>query len=216
MDVSSNVKLNLASNAFSSVTSLKTGSAVEKFESYMQDGKIISYNSAKNEYTVAENKHSKFKKVDKINNPQIEKSIAIVIDTLVGSMKDGVSVVDNDEGSKKVTIALNENQVTPLVNAVASMVFIREKKDVNDLKNVIPQLRSDIKVVSVNSTANVDKNNVVTNQTFKIVLSGKDSDSKTHEIAINVNIDLSNINATTPDKADFTGKQVKTIDPKSR
>lgn len=224
IDVSSNVKANLAANAFSSVTSLNAGSTAEKFESYAQDGKNISYNSLKNEYTVMGNKRMKLDKVDKINNPQLEKSIGVVIDTLVGSMKDGVSAVDNGDGTKKVTIRLGENDVTPLVNAVASMAFIganevprhNEKADINNLKNVISQLQSDIKVVSINSDADIDKNDVVMNQTAEVVLSGKDAQGASHEVIINVDMKLSNINDTIPDKADLTGKQVKTITANTR
>lgn len=224
IDLSSNVKINLDSNALSSTTTVNSGSTKETFENFTQDGKNISYNSVKNEYTVFENKHNQLKEVDKVNSPQVEKSLSIIIDTLVGNMKDGVSAVSNEDGTKKVTIALNENQVTPLVNAVASLAFAgrnesakhNDKVSTDNLKNVIPQLQSDIKIVSVNSTADINKGNVITDQVANVVLSGKDAAGNTHEIAINFNMDLSNINATTPDKVDLTGKQVKTITAKDR
>jgi hypothetical protein len=49
------------------------------------------------------------------------------------------------------------------------------------------------------------------NQVAKIVLSGKDASNVIHSITIDAALNLSNINTTTPDTVDLTGKQIKTI-----
>lgn len=217
-EVNSNVKVNTSADAMSNVTTVKAGSTTQSFSSYRQDGKNITKDSSSNVYTVREGKRDNFKELKKVQNPQIEKSMEVIVDTLVGSMKDKVTVENG-----KVTIALNESDVTPLVNAVTSMAFAgmnensnyKGKGDLKDIKSSIPQLQSDIKVVSVNSTADI-ANNVVNNQVAKVVITGKDAQGKSHEIDINVNLDLSNINSTTPDKINLTGKQVKTVADKFR
>lgn len=225
VDMTSNVKINETTNAMSQVTTVKSSNGSETFSTFRQDGKNISKSSSSDVYNVRENNNKNFKKKDKVENPEIQKSMEVVIDTLVGNMKDKVTVTDNGDGTKKSSIVLNENEVTPLVNAVTSMALVRgnneqmhndKKADLANLKNVIPQLQSDIKVKSVEVNGDINKDNTIKDQVAKIVLTGTDAQGKTHEIAVNINLDLSNINSTTPDTVDLTGKQVKTITPQSR
>ena len=80
-----------------------------------------------------------------------------------------------------------------------------------DVKNMLPQLASGIKVESVVVTGDINKNNIITGQVAKIVVTGLDAKGATHEVTINANLNLSDINATTPNTVDLTGKQVKTV-----
>ncbi|MBI6874112.1 hypothetical protein [Clostridium aciditolerans] len=219
IDMSTNAKINLASNGMSQVTTVKSGNGSQTFSTYTQDGKSISKSSNSDVYNVRENKHKNTNKKDKAENPEIAKSVETVVDTLVGNMKNNVSTADNNDGSKKVSINLNENEVTPLVNALASMAMVKNSDepihnnkagDVN-LRNILPQLQSNIKIKSVQVNGDINKNDILDNQVAKIVLTGTDAQGKTHEITIDATLDLSNINSTTPDTVDLTGKQVKTI-----
>lgn len=219
IDMSTNAKINLASNGMSQVTTVKSGNGSQTFSTYTQDGKNISKSSNSDVYNVRENKHKNTNKKDKAENPEIAKSVETVVDTLVGNMKNNVSTADNNDGSKKVSINLNENEVTPLVNALASMAMVKNSDepihnnkagDVN-LRNILPQLQSNIKIKSVQVNGDINKNDILDNQVAKIVLTGTDAQGKTHEITIDATLDLSNINSTTPDTVDLTGKQVKTI-----
>jgi hypothetical protein len=222
--MTSNFKINSSANTRSEVTTVKTSSGSQTFSTYRQDGKNISKDSSSDVYTVMEN-NKNFNKKDKAENPELQKSIEVVIDTLVGNMKDKVTVTDNGDGTKKSSISLNENEVTPLANALTSMALVRssdkqmhndKKAELANLKNVIPQLQSDIKVKSVDVTGDINKDNTIKDEVAKIVITGTDAQGKAHEITVNVNLDLSNINSTTPDTVDLTGKQVKTITPQSR
>ncbi len=219
IDMSTNAKINLASNGMSQVTTVKSGNGSQTFSTYAQDGKNISKSSNSDVYNVRENKHKDINKKDKAENPEIAKSVETVVDTLVGNMKNNVSTADNNDGSKKVSINLNENEVTPLVNALASMAMVKnsdepihnEKAGDVNLRNILPQLQSNIKIKSVQVNGDINKNDILDNQVAKIVLTGTDAQGKTHEITIDATLDLSNINSTTPDTVNLTGKQVKTI-----
>lgn len=222
IDLSENFKQNLNTGNMSSVTTLKSGNNTQTFSTYRQDGKNISKASNSNEYTVVEKKNKNFQKNGKTENPEIAKSMEVVVDTLVGSMKDKVAASDSGNGTKKVTINLGSNDITPLFNALTSMAIIRNndmqqennKADLESLKNVLPQLQNDIKIESIDSTADVNKDNVIADQVANIVISGKDAQGKEHKITIKANLNLSNINSTTPDKIDLTGKQVKVVTSK--
>ena len=219
VDMTSNVKINGAANAMSQVTTVKSSSGSETFSTYKQDGKNISKSSSSDVYNVRDNSKKNLNKKDKVENPEIQNSMEVVIDTLVGNMKDKVTVTNNDDGTKKSSIVLNENEVTPLVNAVTSMALVRDNNEKmhNDkagdlnLEKVIPQLQSDIKVKGVEVNGDINKDDTIKDQVAKIMLTGTDAQGKNHEITVNINLDLSNINSTTPDTVDLTGKQVKTI-----
>ncbi|KLU66083.1 hypothetical protein DEAC_c21220 [Desulfosporosinus acididurans] len=219
--INSNLKRNESSNAMSEVTTFKSANATQTFSSYEQDGKRIIKNSNSDQYLVRDDNHAKA--VKDSQNPVVEKSMGVVIDTLVGSMQNKVTTTDNADGTKTVAINIGESDVTPLVNALTSLAFTaenhrgsyqntgNEKNNMKDFKDLIPQLQNDIKVVSVNSTGNINSNDIITNQTATIVVSGTDAQGTQHQLTFKIDLNLSNINSTTPDNVDLTGKQVKTV-----
>jgi len=219
VDVTSNIKVSSATNAMSQATTVKSSKGSETFTTASQAGKSISKSSTSEIYLVNENNHMNISKKNEKMNPQMIKSVETIMDILAGNMKDGVAVSDNTDGTKKVTIKLSENQIAPLVNAVASIAMAKhndepmnnEKAKNLDLKNMIPQFESGIKVVSVEVTGDINKDNIISNQVAKIALSGVDAKGVTHVVTINADLNLSNINSTKPDTIDLTGKQVKTI-----
>lgn len=221
VDLSSNMKLNLAADAMSSVTSVQLGDETKTFGNYLQEGKSITKDGDSNEYLVRENRHKDLNEISKTGNSTVQKSVEVIIDTLVGSMQNKVVATDN-AGGTKITIDLNENEVTPLVNALTSIAFAQdghknfrdvrnEKADVGDLNERIPQLQGDVKVKAVTATIDVNKDDIITKQVAKIVVSGQDDQGKQHEIALTVDLGLSDINTTTADQVDLTGKNVKNV-----
>jgi hypothetical protein len=223
VNVSSNVKLNQSSNAMSNISTIKSGDTTQTLSNYEQDGKHITKSSANDQYLVREDRHKNTSAMNESQNPVVEKSMEVIVDTLAGNMQGDVTTSDSTDGTKTVAINIGENDVTPLVDALTSLAFTAEnhkgaypsdtndKGNIKDLKDVIPQLQSDIKVVSVNSTGNINKDDILTNQSAEIVISGKDAQGTQHDLKFNIELKLSNINNTTPDKIDLTGKQVKTM-----
>ena len=221
VNLSSNVKLNLNTNEMSSVITTTKGTTTQSSNSYMQDGKSISKDSNSAEYFVRTNNLKDSNKMDKVQNPTVDKSMEVVVDTLVGNMKNNVTTKKETDGTKNIAIKLSDKEVTPLVDALTQIAFIQgtktknisndNKAELGGLKNVLPQLQSEIKVKSVSSTGKISKDNIITNQTAKIVIVGKDAQGKQHEITFNIDLNLSNVNSTTPDKINLTGKQVKEV-----
>ncbi|MGC7870070.1 hypothetical protein ACPUYX_00910 [Desulfosporosinus sp. SYSU MS00001] len=222
-NISSNLKRNESSNAMSEVTTLKSGDVNQTYSSYEQDGKRITKNSNSDQYLERDDSHLNSKAAKDTQNPVVQKSMEVVVDTLVGSMQNKINTTDNADGTKSININIGESDVTPLVNALTSLAFTAEnhrgsyqntsseKTNMKDFKDLIPQLQSDIKVVSVNSTGNINSNDIITNQTATIVVSGTDAQGTQHQLTFKIDLNLSNINSTTPDKVDLTGKQVKTV-----
>jgi hypothetical protein len=222
INLSANAKLDLTTKAMSSTTTITAGGNSESRNSYSYDGKSITKNSNSDQYLVREVKPLGIKRLEVGANSTVEKSMEVVVDALVGNMKDNVTSTENTDGTKTIAINLSENDVTPLFDALTQMAFARvsnvegtndnntDKTSLN-LRNIIPELKSDIKIQSVTSTGNINKEDILTKDTAKIVIAGKDAQGTAHEITLNIDLNLSNINSTTPDKVDLTGKQVKTI-----
>lgn len=220
VNLTESLKRNETTGDISSVATTNISGVAKTIESYRQDGKSIQSTGVANEYTVRDNKDKK--DGEEVANPEMGKGMEVVIDTLVGTMKDNVVVNENSDGTKNVTLNLKNTEITPLVNAVASMALSggknidmhNEKSELGSLKDIAPQLVSDIKVESVDSSAVIDNNNVISKEVAKVVLSGKDADGKEHQIVVDINLNLSKIGSTTPDKLDLTGKQIKTVTDK--
>lgn len=226
-EAKANLKQDQKKNAFSGMKTVTVGDKTLTISSYTQNGQEIRNTSGSNVYTVEKNEFAKFKNHHENMNPQIQKSVGVIVDSLVGNMKDNVTA--NQDGSK-LTIDLNKNQVTPLVNAVASIALTKageihhekdnpdfkdnikeQSADIENFKNLLPQLQSDITIDSVKSNVDIDSNKVITHQDATIVINGTDAQGKTHSLEIDVNLDLSNINKTTPDTINLKGKKVKVI-----
>ncbi|MBU3108043.1 hypothetical protein [Clostridium gasigenes] len=220
VSLTESLKRNETTGDISNVATTNISGVAKTIASYTQDGKDIRSTNVENEYTVRDNKDKK--DGEEIANPQMVKGMEVVIDTLVGTMKDNVVVNDNSDGTKNVTLNLKNTEITPLVNAVASMALSggsdmamhNEKSELGSIKDIAPKLVSDIKVESVDSSAVIDNNNVISKEVAKVVLSGKDADGKEHKIVVDINLNLSKIGSTTPDKLDLAGKQIKTVTEK--
>ncbi|MBX4270955.1 hypothetical protein [Clostridium estertheticum] len=220
VDVSSNIKVNKAANTMSNATTVKSSTGTEDFSTFKQAGKSISKSSTSEVYNVKEeNNRKNLNKKAEVTNPEVAKSMEVVLDTLVGSMKNNVAVTDNEDGTKKVAVNLSQENIVPLVNAITSIALtknndepmLNEKAGNLDVKNMLPQLASGITVKSVVVTGDINKDNIITAQVAKIVVTGLDAKGVAHEVTINAALSLSNINATTPNTVDLTGKQVKTV-----
>jgi len=112
-NVSSNIKVNSTTNAMSQTTTVKSSKGSENFSTFKQAGKSISKSSTSAVYNVKEESNNKnFNKKAEKMNPEVAKSMEVILDTLVGNMKDGVTVTDNADGTKKVTVALNKDQIS--------------------------------------------------------------------------------------------------------
>ena len=90
--MTSNVKVNSATNAMSQATTVKSSTGSETFSTFNQAGKSISKSSTSEVYNVKENNHKNINKETENMNPEVAKSMETVADILVGNMKNNVKV----------------------------------------------------------------------------------------------------------------------------
>lgn len=222
-------KLGINNKAASISATINAGGQKSTVESYQQDGKSIFKSSDSQTYTVKNEdqrkKESQTGSTDKegINATKL-KDGEMLLDALVGNLQNYVTLDNNTDGTKAVSVQLSDSQLPAVVNAAASIIvknaangedrFHGNNGETGIAKNVIqsmPKLTDNIRVDNVSLKAQIDKDNNIVNQVIDITVTGKDANGTDHTITADINMNLSQFNSTTPDKIDLTGKQVNTL-----
>jgi len=154
------------------------------------------------------NQFEKSRDVAVIEDPFAEeefKDIERIIDAVVGNLKDHVIVNENPDGTKELSGSLSEMQIPALVNAVSSYVLKQEFRHGND---GMPQLTQDIAVKSVTGSAVIDQDGALKNVLASATVTGKDNNDQTHEMSLEILLNVKDINSTVVTKPDLTGKDV--------
>lgn len=209
------VKMDRTNNTMSSISTIKTGDKTQSNEMYRQNGQTVMKDSNSDAYNVMtkgiRDSGKTFEKQPATR--EVPAEVQNIVDLLAANFDNNISLDNNADGSKVVTLQLADSQITPLENAVAALIVKNanhENKRSNEVVTNLPQLVDAITVTSVDVKAEIDAQGQLTNQTAIIKVTGKDASGQTHELVVNVDVNLSNINNTTPDTIDLTGKQVNT------
>ena len=219
---------------FSGQTTLNADGQTIKMLNFAKDGQLVTKIDGNNTYFVnKENgkfKNHKGKMMDE-NFAEHQKVGRLVMDSMVGELKNSFITKANQDGSSTISVNLEGNQIPAAVNGVVSLAIkdgglhgknVSTNKgelceilpEAKNIKVNFPELESDISIKSVSLNAKVSADQIITSQTMKFVVSGKDKAGKVHVIEFNSNVGLSNISSTTPDNVDLTGKTVKVIENK--
>lgn len=183
--------------------------------SYSDSNGYINLNSEQNIYHVIE--YSKPQAVTMFRNPFKEKEAGDferIADAVVGNLKDYVVTETKADGSKELSGSLNEAQIPPLVNAVASFGlknqfrgYYAARLDMNNDKTA--KMASDIFVKDVKGKMLVDKSGLMQSILASGTLYGKDEDGKEHNMSFEILAKLYDVNSTIVSKPDLTGKKVE-------
>ncbi|NOV00376.1 hypothetical protein [Paenibacillus planticolens] len=232
LNVKSTIKSSSENRAGSAEVTVNSGTDEQKIHFYNQDGKQIIKTDDSDVYKVLEgnDRGGKFKEREgtaHTPDPQVVSEVENVVDALVGNLKNYVTMDEAAGNVKEIHFKLTGSQISPVINTLGSLVIKHgtlEKNDrplpskndtlgidVTTLKNSLPQLTSDIKMDGVEVNASVDADNHITNQNAQIHISGKDAQGQAHDVVLSVDMTLSSLNSTTPDKVDLTGKQLETV-----
>jgi len=206
-------KMDRVNETMSGISTIKTGDNIQSNEIYRQDGQTILKNSNSDVYNVMEkgNRDKNFHKQPA--NQEIPQEVENIVDLLAANFDNDISLINNSDGSKVVTLQLADSQITPLENAVASLIaknVNHENKHTNAVMTNLPQLVDEISLTSVDLKAEINAQGQLTSQTAVIKINGKDASGQAHELVININVNISSINITVPDTIDLTGKQIET------
>lgn len=216
---------------------LMTNSAVAKYDmvnSRMEDISTTEFAGIKNEsnYTYRDNWMSIYhgyndKDTYYVNEYEKEMKDAVTIrnffededaqyierifDALIGNLKEYVVVGENSDGSKEFSGKLSDAQIPALVNAVTAYVAKQTVFDSHMERSEIgvPNLKSDIFVKEIRGRANVNGDGIIENLFGELIISGSEEGGTKHDLKVELVFKVYNINSTTVEKPDLTGKNVE-------
>lgn len=223
-------KVSLDSKTASGSADVVVGGNQQALSFYKESNQTVLKSAASDVYFVKQENEKKHKIEKKLNETEIPQQVETVIDALVGNLKDFVAVDTKADGSKEISIQLDNAQIPTVVNALAPIAIKEATKDEQDgeknddavqassmpfqedfLKNAAPQLTQDIKIDSVSIKATVNSNNYLSHQEADLTVSGKDDAGATHQVTLHLQANLSGYNSTTPETVDLTGKTIQTL-----
>ncbi len=225
------VKMDSTNRTMSSLSTINAGNKTQTNEVYCQNDQTITKNADSDVYNVMAMKAGKApldRNLDKKTaHEAVAKDVENIVDLLASNFDSNISLDNQADGSKVVSLSLAGSQITPLENAVASLIVKNAAREgergpkagssmgnMNSIISSMPQLIDAISLNSVDMVANIDAQGQITKQTAALKITGNDASGQTHEIVINVDMNLSGIGSTTPDTVDLTGKQVNNIQPR--
>ncbi|SFJ76862.1 hypothetical protein SAMN02799624_05880 [Paenibacillus sp. UNC496MF] len=166
----------------------------------------------------------------------MSKEEEVLLDFMVGDLKNNFSVANHADGSKTITADIEEKDIPLpirlLMDAAESkdrverkhteevpaewerikqLPFFQGLEDIN-LEEQIPELTEDFAIEHVMLQFTVNANNELKSVHGELEVSGKDEAGTAHTVEIEGAGDISGINATTPDMYDPAGKNIEIID----
>lgn len=225
-------------NNFSGNTTINADGKTITVTNYGKDGQMVTKVDGNDTYYInkmdGEFKNEKAQMMDQ-NMAEREKVGNLVMDSLIGDLKNNFVSKANSDGTSTISMNLEGSQIPAVVNGVVSLAvkdgamhegnthMNKAEMDAElnsmfpgakDINVELPKLVQDISVKSASLTAEVSTEKIITAQTMTFVVTGKDEAGKVHEITFIANVDLSDMNKTTPDSVDLTGKTTKVIEQK--
>lgn len=224
--VNSATKMNQANKSMSSLISTIIGNETSTVNIYRQDGQNIIKSSDSEVYQVMPGhpgpKHDNENDAEFKAEEKYAQDIENLVDAVVGNMRSMVVLDKQADGSKNISLQLSGNQIPPVANALASLLVKTATEQNfgkhNELSELgvdpianLPKLVEEISITDVNLKAVVNDKEQIVSQQAIFTITGKDAAANTHTVIVQANMNLSDINQTTPDKVDLTGKQIKTL-----
>lgn len=198
------VKTNLGSKDLSGYFTVSANGQESAVEIYRQDEEVISRMGGTDEYNAAPrvpNKYQAEYNLLKENAAEVEK----VINLLAYKLDNYITVEENEDGSRDVSLQLTANQITQVQNAVVSLLVKSGVAERGNgpiaalIEQNLPALVDNIKLTGINLQARVNADNLIEQQTVNINIAGTDAYGNAHNIAVSMNLDLSDFNNTIPD-----------------
>lgn len=232
LQVDSTVKSGKDNVTSSAEFTLLSGNTEQNVQIFSQDDKKIIKTSGSDVYRIVEMDPEARERLEKYgdgmdqHDPAFTQEVENVIDTLVGNLKNNVTL--KEEGSaKEIGLHLEGSQIPAIVNAVGSLLNRKGGDDHGEdpelqaahdfglnmysIKDSLPKLTDEIKIENVSLDADVNADNLITNQTAEIKVSGKDSQGLAHEVVIKLVVNATDFNNTTPNTVDLTGKKTENV-----
>lgn len=213
--------------AHASVT-VDNGTLQRTMDLFGQEGKLVLKNSEDEIYYTLEKSERMQHHRQGDHPPQFLENVA---DALLGNVKNRVELTEQPDGMKQVSLHLSDSQIHPVVQLIGSHMLqkagehpVPEKRGGmppfqplfgEPVYDKLPKLTEDVRIKSVDVTADITPQQQISNESVRIAFTGKDSAGEVHEITVSMQVGMSDFGVTVPEKADLTGKTVKELERSS-
>ncbi|MDR7076536.1 hypothetical protein J2Y03_001539 [Neobacillus niacini] len=140
------------------------------------------------------------------NTAELKDDLENLIDVMTKNLQQQITVSEKQDGSHLIDLDLTGKEIPLTANALSTLmikhaVMIQDNNETESsdfhIKAKAPELAHDITLKQIKLTAQVNKENYIEQQTVKVVVTGKDQQGTSHELVLNIDLNVSNYNQTT-------------------
>lgn len=205
---------------------------------YLVDKNNLKYYQFTNMNEEMDRKNEYYSREDYSGGHRMGNTAEALMDYFVGDLKSQFELSGNADGSKSITLDLNQNEIPVPLNLMVGLAVENKSNDYNSqfesrmdplkkaqlieklpflenfsgMKNIMPELKEDVKLTGLFTKLNFDADNKIQSIDFKMNISGKDENGTIHEIIFSGSAAINDINSTTIDTFDPAGKNIEIID----
>ncbi|MFC3800238.1 hypothetical protein [Cohnella sp. GCM10012308] len=206
----SDIRLDSARRAVSLNAKAEGDGKAHAADIFVQDGQLIVKTANSDAYKVkALDEEKENAAQEKPHGPP--QAALRLFDALTGNVKELATVETEADGSKRASLHLSGSQIPAVVNALGALAASGLAEH-GDAGAGAPALTDGVKVERIELDADIGPDGLLEDQTVRLVLTGKDDTGLKHELDLALRIDISDIDGTTPDRVDLTGKKVEPLD----
>lgn len=163
--------------------------------------------------------------------PSFTESQEALVDYVMKDVKDDFVLVSNADGSKNISFELTKDEVPVGLNLLASAASSKRLddkdehfensmdqelnideyplfKELSEAKFEHTNIVENMEIDYVNITLDLDENDMLKGFTLALIVSGNDEDGNFHELTINADLEISNVNTASIESLDLDGKNL--------
>ncbi|MBC7958828.1 MAG: hypothetical protein H7X94_03075 [Vallitaleaceae bacterium] len=209
-------------------------------ESYLVDKTNAKYYQLVNMTKDTDEKHKAINREEAMGEQHMGKTGEALMDYLMGDLKSQFELTQNADGTKSITVDLNENEIPVPMNLLVGIAAENDSNSSNmdyedgmdlakkellmgkmpflkefyELGKDMPKLKQDVKLTGISLKLNVDENDKIKSFDVKISTTGKDANGTYHEVSFSGSSFINDINSISVDTFSPDGKSIETIDAK--
>ncbi|MFD2332836.1 hypothetical protein ACFSR7_26565 [Cohnella sp. GCM10020058] len=207
---SSDIRLDKARRAISLNAKAEGDGKAHAADVFVQDGQLIVKTADSEAYKVKALDEEKESAADEKPHGPPQAALQL-FDALTGNVKELATVETDADGSKRASLHLSGSQIPAVVNALGALAASGLAEH-GDAAAQAPTLTDGVKVERIELDADIGPDGLLEDQTASLVLTGKDGTGLKHELHLAFRVDISDLDGTTPDRIDLTGKKVEPLD----
>lgn len=206
-------------------------------EVYLSDNTNTKYYKLENVKKDHEKRRADYNREEYAGHDEMGTTEEALLDYFVGDLKSQFELTKNGDGSKTITMDLDQNEVPAAFNLLMAAAVGNEdeasrhnKSEMSDEekqllveklpfmkdlieadKDLLPVLKQNVKITALLVKFNVDSENQIKSFETKLSISGSDANGVYHEVSFQGAVTISDINITKVEQFDRNGKNIEII-----